>query len=163
LVTEQNELKKYEQVTNNKIVALKQENSKAESRLSGVNRTMRLLEKDIGILSQKTNARLQGVTPTENKPINEPVRYATLLPNSKVGWWIIWGATFLIVLLWMPQKPKKVKKETPRQEPVVNLSADNDLKNEYDFLNSQEGMPAKLNLARAYIDMQDYPSAEQVL
>lgn len=40
---------------------------------------------------------------------------------------------------------------------------DEDLKDEYDFMGSNEGIPAKLDLARAYIDMQDHVAAKQVL
>ena len=38
-----------------------------------------------------------------------------------------------------------------------------DDEDEYDFMGSVEGIPAKLDLARAYVDMDDFLSAEKVL
>ena len=34
---------------------------------------------------------------------------------------------------------------------------------EYDYINSQEGLPAKLDLARAYIEMEQYDEAKAML
>ena len=42
-------------------------------------------------------------------------------------------------------------------------SDDDDTKDEYDFMGSSEGIPAKLDLARAYLAMEDYQSARTVL
>lgn len=49
------------------------------------------------------------------------------------------------------------------QTAEMTADEDKDLEDEYDFINSAEGIPAKLDLARAYIDMDDVESAKDVL
>ena len=61
-------------------------------------------------------------------------------------------AIILLLFIWWIcpcRKPKENKEE--------------DTESEYDFMGSNEGIPAKLDLARAYIDMDDKKSARKVL
>lgn len=53
--------------------------------------------------------------------------------------------------------PPKV--EQPKSVPVM----DDDTKSEYDFMGSDEAIPAKLDLARAYVAMEDYKAAQEVI
>ena len=47
-------------------------------------------------------------------------------------------------------------------QPVIQ-NDDTDTEQEYDFMGSKEAVPAKLDLARAYVAMQDYQQAKTVL
>lgn len=110
-----------------------------------------------------------------NKENQKPSVLTYLLPKNKVSWWILWTAIFAIVLIWIPYR-RREKIIHERQEPVVHLEDAIAIKpeqpkiqekekteEEYDFMSSQEAIPAKLDLARAYIDMEDIPSAKSVL
>lgn len=54
---------------------------------------------------------------------------------------------------------------TPMPEVATKTVAaeDEELEDEYDFINSAEGIPAKLDLARAYMDMDDLEGAREIL
>lgn len=58
----------------------------------------------------------------------------------------------IIILLLIPRKKAK-----SQEEPVV------DMKSDYDYLSTKEAIPAKLDLARSYIVMEDFDSAKEVL
>lgn len=74
-------------------------------------------------------------------------------------------AAFLLVLamLWVMWAPDSVQYAYEGAEMDEEADSDPDLRDEYDFMGSEEGIPAKLDLARAYIDMEEYESADQVL
>ncbi len=71
----------------------------------------------------------------------------------------------LIVLLLVWVMVGRIRKRRARYaENVVRHDHDeDDTKNEYDFMGSSEGVPAQLDLARAYIAMENYEAAETVL
>jgi len=58
----------------------------------------------------------------------------------------------IIVLLLLPRK-KSVVTEAPKA----------DVKSDYDYLSTKEAIPAKLDLARSYIVMEDFDAAKKVL
>jgi FimV-like protein len=66
---------------------------------------------------------------------------------------------FLVTLLLVrrSQKPESMKSENQPKP------ANDDTQNEYDFMGSSEGIPAKLDLARAYIAMGDFVAARETL
>lgn len=78
--------------------------------------------------------------------------------NPKQDWPYPAAGLLILVLLiawfWATQKPKAAKAS------VFDLEEDED---EYDFLGSEEGIPAKLDLARAYFAMEDRAAAIEVL
>ncbi len=81
-----------------------------------------------------------------------------LLDNFKqYGLKLIISILLLIVLLYLfvksLSKPKIAGKKTKGDGK----------REEYDFMNSQESIPSKLDLARAYMDMGDYKAAENAL
>lgn len=71
----------------------------------------------------------------------------------------------LLVILYFILMPKKtfstVSVASPQE--IDNAPDDQDTEQEYDFMGSKEGVPAKIDLARAYVAMQDYQQAKQVL
>jgi len=50
-----------------------------------------------------------------------------------------------------------------RSRKKLDPNDEDDIEDEYDFINSTEGIPAKLDLARAYIDMDNVDSALTIL
>ena len=76
----------------------------------------------------------------------------------------------LLALLSMARRPKKSAKNKiavapPKQTPDSGktIKIEDDTAGEYDFMGSSEGIPAKLDLARAYIAMEDFTAARETL
>lgn len=62
------------------------------------------------------------------------------------------------------QKPARPRIKVPVADvPIEDIDGDNDTRNEYDFMGSDEAIPAKIDLARAYVAMEDYPAAREVI
>lgn len=87
---------------------------------------------------------------------------------------IIFLLLVILVLLLFPRGSKKPTKETttvrpqtptPAQpQPIVSESETvSDTEDEYDFMGSKEAIPAQLDLARAYLAMEDFLAAKRVL
>lgn len=155
LLTVQQSMQNYRQQMNGRLQQLEQQNAAMQTQL-------------VNLKSQLANAKPSTISKVNILPVMQTSspKTTSYLPNNKVAWWIIWSAAFLIVLLWLPSKKKKENDVAERQEPTLENSVDPDLqdiKDEYDFMNSQEAIPAKLDLARAYMDMDDFQSAEHVL
>ncbi|HYF97539.1 MAG TPA: FimV/HubP family polar landmark protein [Coxiellaceae bacterium] len=66
----------------------------------------------------------------------------------------------LLIIWWLVIR---LRKQRAKIKVVQNQHEDDDTKNEYDFMGSSEGIPAQLDLARAYIAMENYTAAEGVL
>lgn len=98
----------------------------------------------------------------------------------KLGAQFILGIILLILLIlaWVfVRSPKKNKLvSTTHREAVIDFNPksveitqkpvekiDPDLEEEYDFMSSDEAIPIKLDLARAYIAMEEYTQAKEVL
>ncbi len=68
---------------------------------------------------------------------------------------VLLGLIFWLTYSLFRQKP------APTQRPQKTKPVEEE--DEYDFINSAEGIPAKLNLARAYIEMENRESALKIL
>lgn len=150
LLATQSDLTTYKQDSNKRLKTLEQQNALIASQ-------MLVFNERLSGLKNEFNSKLAAI----NRNANWPTTWTDYLPRNKTAWWILLGAAFLIVWLWMPPAKKNQSTNKERQEPTV--SGDADLKEEYDFMNTQEAIPAKLDLARAYINMDDFLSAQQVL
>ena len=69
---------------------------------------------------------------------------------------------FLILCILEDQEPKK-KIITRTPSGLSDLSEENDLRDEYNFMASKQAIPAKLDLARVYKDMGDTAAAKAAL
>ena len=75
------------------------------------------------------------------------------------------GAMIFVLLVWAvwPRRKEKLKKQEAITSPEVGDVFDDDTQNEYDYMGSSESIPAKLDLARTYIAMEDYVAARIAL
>lgn len=91
--------------------------------------------------------------------------YVTAMRNylGDTGFKIIVGIIVIILLLliWWAFPGRHFQKEKAKDD--IKKGHDPDVEGEYDFLGSKEGIPAKLDLARAYIDMGDKEAAREML
>lgn len=75
---------------------------------------------------------------------------------------LIWlGSAFGLLLIWLLALTFR-RREKPKLHPIV-AETEADVEDEYDYLGSEEGIAAKLDLARAYIDMGDTEQAREAL
>lgn len=77
----------------------------------------------------------------------------------------LFGLVFLGLWVWM-QNANRQAKQTYQAQKVVNEPSSTVAEHEedeYNYLASRDALPAKLDLARAYIAMEDYSSAQEVL
>ena len=76
-------------------------------------------------------------------------------------------AVLCIIILFLIQSKKMGKKAELNallsERRVQSDILEDDTKSEYDFMNTQAAIPAKLDLARSYIAMSDHDQARAVL
>ncbi len=159
------------QIENKTLQAAQAQNSKVgsdllnfdaqyQTQLTSLEQTNNLLQQQVTELSQQINALKQNVT-TLQQPSKLELFYANYLQNTLGGYaiYIIIVALIVILLLliwWLsPCCHKKCH--------CASVAKEKDTEAEYDFMGSEEGIPAKLDLARAYLDMEDHDAASEVL
>ena len=74
---------------------------------------------------------------------------------------LILAALILSWLFWPSRVEKLAVKQNNRVEPTI--ATDEDDASEYDYMGSDEAIPAKLDLARAYMDMGEGNTAQVIL
>lgn len=155
--------------------------SKAINQLSERVQNLELQVNDLNIQSSKwVTSQTSSVAVTKTKrdtsaTVNDDIKHAR---NFIVKNWyyilvFIGLALLLIIFLMMlfydGNKKKSAKSKTKQfEKKTPNLgskptSKHVDAEQEYDYLNSVEGIAAKLDLARAYIAMSDFKSARETL
>lgn len=162
-----------EQNANNHLANLQAQNAQLRTRLSQ-------LDQQVANISQQKDHSIQPIP--SHQPIAQNNKkwqpHADLSFGQKI--FLLWNIHFvaglvilvLLILVWfVGSEPKNKKNE---EDSINNANAkdklqtdevpeDSDLQQEYDFMGSDEAIPAKLDLARAYIDMGDHDSAHDVL
>lgn len=84
---------------------------------------------------------------------------------NEIGFWILGLSVLacLLVLIYTTSRRRRVSVQI-KENPTASLKDTIEtIDDEYDYLGSQEGVSAKLDLARAYIDMGNTEQASQVL
>jgi FimV-like protein len=135
-------LLKFDQQYQDRIADIEQHNLSVQKQLIA-------LTQQIGVLHDQINKL--------KEPSKNELFYVKLRDSfGGYGLYVITGIVVILLLLLLLvcacAKTKKSEVET-----------NEDTESEYDFMGSSEGIPAKLDLARAYIDMDDKESARKIL
>jgi len=69
----------------------------------------------------------------------------------------------LLMIFWLYWQQSKQQRQAPLPVFPETFDDDDEENSEYDFMNTEEALPAKLDLARAYIQMEDLDSAKSIL
>lgn len=120
-------------------------------------------ELQLAILDLKNDIKLirENIHTAPKVASNAPVYFSqsTEVLNQPPSFWFLCGISSLLIMaaLRSLMPSRKLKK-------IATTNANYDLEeNEYDFLGSEEGLPSKLDLARAYIEMNEFKEAEKTL
>lgn len=147
----------FQQRTDQQIEALAQKNTELTDQLSRMGQALTLLNQEV----VQINSKLQQVS--SGAPAVPAGTWDRLKPEFLGGVpytiYAVLAALLVIILLMLPwyrrgQKPATAAYAT---EPQAQNEA------EYDFMGTHEAIPAKLDLARAYLAMEDHEAAKQVL
>lgn len=155
----------YEQQTDQKIENLSNKNNLLKDRIDKLQNVLVLLNQEVNQMNNRLltfQAQLNGNQPSlaisagnvlqnvENELRSVNVQYAVYA--------VLLMFVISIVLFSGWGKKKKPKKKLATHKDIAE-----DTEDEYDFMNTDEAIPAKLNLARSYFAMEDFESARTVL
>jgi len=159
----------YQQQTNQKIESLTEENQALRAKMNKLTEALLLINQQFSQLKPKSQ-------------VTGSMSFATPKVDRKEGFSSDWLQNFrsrfygvteylafsimalLLILMVILLKRNKPQVSAPTAEAVaVNQDDDVDTRDEYDFMSSREAIPAKLDLARTYVEMGDKDAAQSVL
>lgn len=170
----------FQQQTNEKIVELSEQNAQLSSNLQRLRKALVLMNEEVSGLNQHLQS-LNGQFHPAN--VGSESQAGGLLHDMNTNFSIViacavlaLAALLLLVFLVLPRRRKvldtmsapmnaEAATATTTQVGGARTSSDDDrdTDDEYDFMGSDEAIPAKLDLANAYITMEDFAAATQVL
>ncbi len=147
----------FQQQVDERLIELANKDQQLQQQLHQLTQALVLINQELSELKQMGNT-------VQETQIAVPVTSPAVVPASgwvaslkqhlgPRGFEVASAVVVLLLLLLIWSVWPRRKKET----------TDNDTKDEYDYMGSAESIPAKLNLARTYVAMEDYSSARQVL
>lgn len=158
----------FQQKIDEHLIKLDNRNQLLEQKIRRLTQALILLNQEM-VQLKRTNASL-------NARLAQPVHQATF--STFIGWVqvlykrlgpinfkvAVSAIVILIILLvWIIWPRNKGKKRAHMNRDPKIADVLDDTKTEYDYMGSTEGIPAKLDLARTYIAMEDYKMASKVL
>lgn len=156
------------QLYESKLTQLESENHILKAQIANVDQRMNLLAgepkltHDMSDLLGSVDAMgaSQGIATTQALTYQEDPLFSDATVKTAFG-----IAVLLLILaacfFWPGRMQAQQAGNTLNPKPLTD--DDEDTENEYDFMHSEEGIPAQLDLARAYIDMDDAEAAKEVL
>ena len=119
-------------------------------------------------LYDQINRLSQQLNESHRQIVNEAQQQITTSHKISLMKWagIAFIFSFLLVLITLivPQLKKQNLRSIQKQgEPVIKPVVEEEIENEYDFMSSQEAVPVKIDLARAYLEMGENEAAREVL
>ncbi len=158
----QEDLKTYKRQVSTQFNQIEQQNQTLQTEITHVQQMLTGITQQMTVITEKLALNSSAALSQSAISIDNSSQHLTdISPKEKLSTIIFAIAIILIAILWWPWSKGTIIARQ-RKEPVINNSTDND-EEEYDFMNSREAIPAKLDLARAYIDMSDYESAKRAL
>lgn len=148
----------FQQRADQQIEALSSKNEELTQQLTKMGEALSILNQEVVQL----NSRLQEIKPVPPSAIQSGAgRWVQLKPEFMGGvsylLYAVLAALIVIILLMLPWYRRQNKVLAPAMASEVPNEG------EYDFMSTNEAIPAKLDLARAYVAMEDHEAASQVL
>lgn len=162
----------YQQETNQRIEGVSDNIAKMQAQLNQLTQALALINQEVARVSGQASAVLPGLSSgsTTTQEINRFVFW-----SQEYALYIIAVLLLTIVYLMATRRSTGARSErsaasvAPTASGAASISldedddSDDDIKDEYDFMGSTEAIPAKLDLAHAYIAMEDFKAARKVL
>ncbi len=147
----------YQQKTDAEFEDLSNKNQMMQEQLQQLTQALGLMNQEVMHLKQMNEALHQVADKQASAASSFNLKQWLNDWQNKLGTLGIWIAAIIVILLliWILWPRRK------KISPII--AAEDDTKVEYDYMGSNESIPAKLNLARAYIAMEDYVAARTVL
>lgn len=147
-----NDIRVYQQNSMQRIDNLKDSEASLEQNLQKMQHIMQLFDKQVQTIQTQQGQLLNSQA---HKSVSVLAQFEQRWGNMALYVGIFLACLLLVMLLW---------KITPRRKPAaVKPAAPIDNDSEFDFMATSEAIPAKLDLARAYLAMDDYDSARNVV
>lgn len=150
----------FQQKTEERLIQLNSQNQKLQHRIQQLTEAMMLLNREVA-------KKMPYAPPKPIETVNRSSSWSHLenhFGSTGLKITIVGVAIILLLLLWTvwPGRKKKNKRNKVASNTETGDVLD-DTKDEYDYMGSAESIPAKLNLVRTYIAMEDYKAAKKVL
>lgn len=149
----------FQQRADQQIEALSSKNEQLTEQLAKMGQALSLLNQEVISLNSKLQANESGKSTVSSGA--ETSSWAELKPELLNGTsyllYAVLAALLVIILLMLPWYRRQQK------SPAPVMAAQEPNEGEYDFMGTHEAIPAKLDLARAYLAMEDHEAAAQVL
>ena len=146
----------FQQKINAQLIDLENKNQFLQQQLDQLTQAMVLLNQET--VTMRSQGNLSSGVQSRHGLTNHWVNWMHSIENrwgSTTFKGVIVAVTLILILvigmIW-PRRKSSKKEETAE-----------DTQDEYDYLGSAESMPAKLDLARTYLAMEDYVAAKEVL
>lgn len=136
-----------------RIDAIAASNNGVETKILTLSQNLNSTEQKIATLQKAQETSQQGLVNRVSQTLENWSSYV----NLEVALMIL-GLVIALLIWWCWHHHNKKKKMILDPTPSTEAS-----QGEYDLMNSTEGIPAKLNLARAYIEMENKGEAHNIL
>ncbi len=167
----------FQQQTDQRIDVLNHEHTALTAKLTQLGQVLGILNQEITQLGQQVKtAQQQVVAATSGGKTGAHTAAPAItsftgqLESSKTIQYVLYAILILLIIVILMLIPRRGGYRMAAEAgPAADTFAANDTpngadtKDEYDFMGSKEAIPAKLDLARAYLAMEDYVSAQKVL
>lgn len=151
LTMKNNQLQDSLQRMDKALLLLNQEVNQLNGKLTAVHAQMALIKQQPQPHSQSSTMKSLWVKVQQNLgPVLMVVSLAVIV-------------VLLLIVVLLFARRKKTSSKASKSKQTAQGEQDSDTKAEYDFMATKEAIPAKLDLARAYITMEDFKAAKEVL
>lgn len=151
----------FQQRTDHQIETLSSKNEQLTQQLARMGEALTIINQEVVQL----NSKLQQVRPglSAALPDANASKWGQIKPEFMGGvsylLYAVLAALIVIILLLLPWNRRQDTRLVPATVPPSTEANEG----EYDFMGTNEAIPAKLDLARAYMAMEDHEAAKQVL
>ncbi|WP_157843768.1 FimV/HubP family polar landmark protein [Candidatus Coxiella mudrowiae] len=157
----------FQQQTDEQLITLSSNVQLLQQRLQNLEKAITLLNQELIQLKHATKSELS-TSQTQGLKLSIAAWVTSLKKElGPSGFQMLIGGAIIILLLltWICWPNQKKNQGNNREMRKDNLSGESvgDTEEEYDYMGSSESIPAKINLARTYIAMEDQEAARRVL
>lgn len=163
----------FQQQTDQRIDVLNQEHTVLQNKLARLGEVLGMLNQEVTQLNQQIQSAQKQILSTSSPAQQQASEvsgfhsFADKVEGMSSTQYVLYAILVLliVVILLLISRRNQPVMQTVSAAPLGDSvdSGDIDTKDEYDFMGSDEAIPAKLDLARAYLAMEDYKSARKVL